>query len=228
MDPPIEPGAAEPPERNAAMHHVHSENGRDMGLPIATKRPRPRRAIRSVDVDDPAEVFRLWQYEVWKFLRRLGVPRHRLEDATQDVFVIAYKNWSRFEGRSSRKVWVYGIAVRVARQHIRHRSNKEGMGDFSTVEETTTRGQWGAPPLSPFDSTARGEARRLLQKLLGRLRTSHRELLVLVELEHQTIEEAAFVLGLTVKAADSRLQRARAKFNKAIARYRAEDERRLR
>lgn len=177
---------------------------------------------------DPADGFKRWRDDVWRFMRRVGVPIQRLEDATQDVFVVACRNWLRFEGRSTRKVWVYGIAARVARQHMRHRSNNEASGDFSIVEETTTLGQWGASPLGPFDSTARREARRSLHKILGCLCDSHREILVLVVLEHQTTTEAALALGLTVKAAERRLERAYGKFNKALSRYRAEDARRLR
>jgi RNA polymerase sigma factor (sigma-70 family) len=197
-------------------------------LSMVEARPGLRLAVVSAEVDDPADAFKRWRDDVWKFMRRLGVPVHRLEDATQDVFIVACRNWLVFEGRSTRKVWIYGIAARVARQHLRHRSNKEANGDFAIVEETTTLGVWGSTPLGPFDSTARGEARRSLQKILACLCESHREILVLVVLEHQSIAEAALALGLTGKAAERRLERAYGKFNKALQRYRAEDERRLR
>jgi RNA polymerase sigma-70 factor (ECF subfamily) len=197
-------------------------------LAMVVTRPGPRLEVVSPDVDNPADAFKRWRDDVWKFMRRLGVPAHRLEDATQDVFIVACRNWLSFEGRSTRRVWIYGIAARVARQHLRHRSNKEAHGDFAIVEETTTLGAWGSIPLGPFDSTARGEARRSLQKLLACLCESHREILVLVVLEHQSIGEAALALGLTAKAAERRLERAYEKFNKALRRYRAEDERRLR
>lgn len=197
-------------------------------LAVVATRPGPRLEVVSSDVDNPADAFKRWRNDVWRFMRRMGVPAHRLEDATQDVFIVACRNWLGFEGRSTRKVWVYGIAARVARQHMRHRSNKETNGDFASVEETTTLGLWGSPALGPFDSTARGEARRSLQKILACLCESHREILVLVVLEHQSVAEAALALGLTVKAAERRLERAYGKFNKALSRYRAEDERRLR
>jgi RNA polymerase sigma-70 factor (ECF subfamily) len=158
----------------------------------------------------------------------MGVPVHRLEDATQDVFIVACRNWSSFEGRSTRKVWVYGIAALISRKHKQHRSNKEFNRDFSIVEETATLSVWGATPVGPFDSAARGEARRLLQRILARLCERHREIFVLVVFEHQTVAEAALALGLTEKAAERRLERAYDKFNKALHRYRAEDERRLR
>ena len=96
------------------------------------------------------------------------------------------------------------------------------------MEQTTTFGLWEAEPIGPFDSTARDEARRLLYEILSGLKDRHREILVLVVFEHQTVSEAAHALGLSLKAAERRLERAYAKFNQALRRYRAEDERRLR
>jgi RNA polymerase sigma-70 factor (ECF subfamily) len=198
------------------------------GLEAAGQRARPRLEVVSADVESPADAFRLWRDDVWRFLRRLGVPAQRLEDATQDVFIVACRNWLAFEGRSTRKVWVYGIAARVVQQHKRHRSNKEGIGDFSIVEERTTAGQWGSTLGDPFDAAARREASRSLQALLAVLGQSQREVFVLVELEGQNITEAALALGLTPKATERRLERARHKFNKALCRHRVDDERRLR
>ena len=56
---------------------------------------------------------------VWRGLRRLGVPERSLEDAAQDVFLIVHRRANDFEGRSSVRTWIYGIAVRVAKDYRR-------------------------------------------------------------------------------------------------------------
>ena len=56
---------------------------------------------------------------VWRALRRLGVPETSIEDAVQDVFLVAHRRAGEFEGRSSVKTWLYGIALRVAKDHRR-------------------------------------------------------------------------------------------------------------
>src|SRR5689334_14306305 len=53
---------------------------------------------------------------VWQGLRRLGVAESALDDAAQEVFFIAFRRIAEFEGRSTLKTWLYGIALRVARR----------------------------------------------------------------------------------------------------------------
>src|SRR6185436_2589400 len=52
---------------------------------------------------------------VWRSLRRLGVREAGLDDAVQEVFLVAYRRLPAFEGRSSLKTWMFGIVLRVAR-----------------------------------------------------------------------------------------------------------------
>ncbi len=231
-----EAGTEASPEGNGATPPVWPGAASDLGgepredLTIAWPRTRPRRELaphvegpahveKRTDAQDPADAVRRWRDDVWRSLRRLGVPEDRLEDATQDVFIVVYRNWFAFEGRSTRKCWVYGIATRVAQQYRRHRSNRERNGDFSILEEKTTRGQWNSIDLDPYEATARREASRVLQELLDCLRKSHREVFVLRALESQTSAEVALVLGLTVKAVERRLARATEKLEKAWGRY---------
>src|SRR6188474_2580416 len=54
---------------------------------------------------------------VWRSLARLGVRESDLGDVTQEVFVIVHRKLSEFEGRSKVTTWLFGIAMRVARDH---------------------------------------------------------------------------------------------------------------
>src|SRR3954470_18698677 len=65
---------------------------------------------------------------VWRGFRRLGVPASRLDDAVQDVFLVVHRRLDSFEVRSSVKTWLFGIALRVARDHHRSRRRKEPRG----------------------------------------------------------------------------------------------------
>ena len=46
---------------------------------------------------------------VWRSLRRMGVPTDGLEDALQEVFIVAARRHGEFEGRSSVKTWLFSI-----------------------------------------------------------------------------------------------------------------------
>src|SRR5512142_2005157 len=54
---------------------------------------------------------------VWRALRRHGVRPPELDDAIQEVFVVVHDRLPTFEGRSTLRTWIYGIARRVARDH---------------------------------------------------------------------------------------------------------------
>ena len=142
---------------------------------------------------------------VWRALRRHGVPARELEDACQEVFLVVFRRLPDFEGRSSLRTWIYGIAVRVA-VGIRRRAfmHRELLGADSP--ETT-----GETDL--HDDYTQREARRLLHSALAELPAPKREAFVLYELEGMTVAETAAALGVPENTALYRLYSAR----KAIA-----------
>jgi RNA polymerase sigma-70 factor (ECF subfamily) len=65
------------------------------------------------------EVYERYFEFVWRSLRMLGVTRDSLDDAVQDVFGTIARQLPRFEGRSSLRTWVFGIAQNTAANHRR-------------------------------------------------------------------------------------------------------------
>jgi RNA polymerase sigma-70 factor, ECF subfamily len=146
---------------------------------------------------------------VWCALRRLGVSAASIDDAVQDVFLVVHRRLPQFEGRSSTRTWLFGIAIRVAREH--HRRERRARTDAELPLPAT-------PSKSPFEETAAAEGARMLDALLGELEESRREIFVLTELEHLTAPEIATLLELNVNTVYSRLRTARAEFERAVAR----------
>src|SRR5262249_21997714 len=116
---------------------------------------------------------------VWRALRRHGVPQRELEDACQEVFLVVFRRLPDFEGRSSLRTWIYGIAVRVA-AGIRRRAflHRELLGAESPEAS-------GASDL--LEDYAQREAQRLLHAALAELSPPKREAFVLYELEGMTV-----------------------------------------
>ena len=44
---------------------------------------------------------------------------HLAEDALQDTFIKVYKNYSKFQGKSSEKTWIIRIAINVCKNYLR-------------------------------------------------------------------------------------------------------------
>lgn len=51
--------------------------------------------------------------------------RHLAEDVSQEVFLRAYRSWSTFRGESSVKTWLMAITIRLCRDRLGLKSNRE-------------------------------------------------------------------------------------------------------
>lgn len=154
---------------------------------------------------------------VWRTVRRLGVPPEALDDATQEVFVIASRRLASIEPGKER-AFLYGTAVRVASTARRSSSRRrraqlpaEGEGALEALAAADT-----AP--APDELVDRKRARELLDELVARLPDDTRPVFVLYELEGLTMDEIAACLEVPSGTVASRLRRAREAFQAAVAR----------
>lgn len=153
---------------------------------------------------------------VYRGARRLGVHSRSLDDATQDVFLVVHRRLGDFEMRSSLKTWLYGITRRVAKDYRRRASRKE-KGLVST--DGPIGGQLTSDQNSPDENAARRQAAQTLDTILANLDEPRREVFVLAEMEQMTAPEIAEALSLNLNTTYSRLRKARAEFEKAVARH---------
>ena len=153
---------------------------------------------------------------VWRNLRRLGIADEGLRDAAQDVFIVVHRRLSEFDGRERVQPWLYSILRRVASDHRRRVRRKERTDD----EQPDSIVDPHEP--GPEARAARGEARRLLLKLLGELDEDRRELIMLIDLEGLSVPEAADAVNCNLNTAYSRLRTARQMVQEGFERQLAE------
>ncbi|HEX2736169.1 MAG TPA: RNA polymerase sigma factor [Polyangiaceae bacterium] len=204
-----------------AVSHLYERQAPD--APVESAGPMEQPEIP--DLASVAQAFEALAPNVWRVLQRMGVPTRQLEDATQDVFLIAHQRWSSFRGDSPRKTWILGIALRVAanqRRRSRRPADDPGL-DFKDVEL-----QPAYEASSPFELTSRREAQHELQELLAELEEEPRALVVLVHCEDLSICDAALALGMSARRAYGLLERAELKMRKTLERRKARDEWKLR
>jgi RNA polymerase sigma-70 factor (ECF subfamily) len=163
---------------------------------------------------------------VFRNVRRMGVPDGAADDVVQSVFLVIFRRLEEFDARASVKTWIYEIVFRVVRDYRRTMRRKS---PHATDAEPADPGTLSAPPEQRPDVLAgRAEAARVVQELLDGLDDGKREVFVLAELERLTLDEIARVLHEPVGTISSRLRAARADFEHAAKRRRAQDEWRLR
>jgi RNA polymerase sigma-70 factor (ECF subfamily) len=142
------------------------------------------------------------------------VPAASLDDAVQDVFLVVHRRWNDFKNQSSRRTWIYGIALRVASEHSRRARREQAR--LSATDPDLESSENLSPDALTDQSFRQREAGRLLYDVLGRLAESERQIIVLVDLEERSVVEAADALGVNLNTAYSRLRRARHHFERAL------------
>jgi len=164
---------------------------------------------------------------VWRSARRLGVREGAIDDVVQESFLVVHRRLAEFEGRSTVKTWLFGILLRVVRDHRRHLRRKEPHSmrpEAPTDPETlAARSEQG-----PHERAVKTEAVRALHAILDELDDEKREVFILAELEQMTAPEMAEALGVNLNTIYSRLRAARQEFEQAVSRHRARDQWRYR
>ena len=167
------------------------------------------------------EVYREQFSFVWRSAKRLGVRDNALDDVVQEVFVVVHRRLADFEGRSSLKTWLFGITLRIVRDHRRALQRRDpGPPVDPDTLETHVRG--------PAEEAEKAEAMQVLHRLLDGMDDERREVFVMAELEQMTMPEIADVLAINLNTAYARLRVARTDFEEGLARHRARDRWRLR
>jgi len=147
---------------------------------------------------------------VWRSARYLGEPPASLDDAVQDVFLVAYRRFQDFEARSSPRTWLFAITLRVVRDHRRSRRRKTRLLDSAKNMLT------GTVP-TPFDHATHVERGRVLLSALDVLNDEQRAVFVMADLEELSAPEIASVLDVNLNTVYSRLRTARREMARVLA-----------
>lgn len=157
------------------------------------------------------EIYDRYFDDMWRALRRLGVPEMSAEDAAQDVFVIVHRRLAEFEGRSQLRTWIYGVALNVARSYRRKLARTRSSIDAIEASQRT-----------PDHDAAQVEALRIVDETLQAMDEPKREMFVLKEIEELSAPEIAAILDLKLPTVYTRIRAARLQFTDLLRQRRRE------
>jgi RNA polymerase sigma-70 factor (ECF subfamily) len=179
--------------------------------------------------DSPALENELESYrrELTGYCYRMLGSGFEAEDAVQETFVRAWRNFDSFEGRSSLRSWLYRIATNVCLDMVQgpqRRARPMDLGPSSTADTQLgaplTESTWIMPIADsavlpeggdPAELATQRETLRLaFVAALQHLPPRQRAVLILREVLRWQASEVAGLLGMTVASVNSALQRARA------------------
>ncbi len=131
------------------------------------------------------------------------------EDAVQETYLRAYRNYHKFEGRSSEKTWLTSIAMNVCRTMLRSPWQRRNAGE-EALEQLRTE-----DPDLPDPTVARA---------VMRLPRDQRIAVILFYVQEMKIREIAQALEVPQATVSSRLNRARKKLHAELKEWYFDEE----
>ncbi len=158
------------------------------------------------DVDAFNRLVAIHQNAVYGFAMSLTRQHALADDVTQETFISAFRSISKMRGGNFR-AWLLRIARNKAYDHFRRQNRRRE----SSVDEEN------APFLatltddnpSPHAVAVNSELREALEHCVGGLSDEHREVIVLIDVQGQSYDDASAVCGVNIGTVKSRLNRAR-------------------
>lgn len=152
------------------------------------------------------EVYERYLPFVWRVLRTLELPSWAIDDGVQEVFVVVHRRLCEFEGRSDIRTWLFRVATWVA---ANERRRVKANAPHDSVDE-------GIPDEAdgPFEVAVRSETIRTLERVLDRMDSEKRMILVLMDIEEMKATEVAELFDVNVNTVYSRLRLAREQFRR--------------
>jgi RNA polymerase sigma-70 factor (ECF subfamily) len=160
------------------------------------QRPFERRSL------EVAALYAKYAALVRRVLHTRGVSRGSLDDAVQDVFLVAVRRFDDFVPSASHKTWLFAVAVNVARDYRRRIKRKGGLSSLRESHVASVHAD-------PFAATAAAQSLEAIDRGLRRLAHERREVFILAALEQLTGPEIAERLSLNLNTVYSRLNAAR-------------------
>ncbi|HEX7556625.1 MAG TPA: sigma-70 family RNA polymerase sigma factor [Leptolinea sp.] len=173
---------------------------------------------------DPAlavsELFETYADPIYRLAMQLLGDPSAAEDVVQETFLSAITNRNKFEGRSRLSSWLYRIAYNAALGRLRTNRDEplpeEEPDDDSPVPLPRSLVEWS---MTPEQLQADAEANDYLQKAVRTLPMKYRMVFYLRDIDDQSTEQTAEVLGLTETAVKVRLHRARLALREILSEY---------
>lgn len=155
------------------------------------------------------DLYRVHAAPVARWLRRLAVPEHEIEDLRQEVFLVAFRRQGDFRGESAVATWLWGITFNVARSRRRQAARRISL-------ETRATAETDGPAHDTLEMLCRAEDRAMVRNAVETLNSRDRELIRLCVLEERSGAEVAQLMGATRNTVQVGVHRARARLTRLL------------
>ena len=162
-----------------------------------------------------------WMDDVYRFARSMTRDEADADDLVQETYLRAYRAWHTFEPGSDCRRWLFTICRNVFLRTREREARRVDTGGDDAVLETMAAVR-EASPFAQQNADAifsRMDLVPAIRKALGTLPDAFRSAVVLVDVEGQSYDEAATVLGVPIGTVRSRLFRGRRLLQQQLLTY---------
>ena len=201
-----------------------------MAEPVPRSEPQPSapvdeddlvRAARRGDLKAYDELVRRYQERIYATLYHMTSNHEDANDLAQEAFIKAFQALKSFKGGSSFYTWLYRIAVNKTINFLKQRKNRTHMSlndlDFNAEHDPDLMAL--ISDKTPRRDAALTELQEKLNEALLKLSEPHRLVVVLHDVQGQSHEEIAQVVGCNIGTVRSRLFYARQQLQGYLADY---------
>ena len=167
-----------------------------------------------------AEIMDRYRQPIFRLIRASTGDEDEAFDLSQETFISAHQALARFDPERPMRTWLSAIAINKCRDWARKRAVRRFL--------TFGVGLGGEADLVPDGKAAIDDAASDRQELdrvavaIAAMKSDLREPLVLRTIEGLSQSETAAILGISEKAVETRLHRARAKLERVTKRFSTE------
>jgi RNA polymerase sigma factor (sigma-70 family) len=173
------------------------------------------RALQAGDDSALNELIRKYQVPLFGFICRYTGQEEAARDILQETFVRLYFGVRCFKPRAKFATWLYSIAMNLCRDHARSKQRRQSYATESLDVNDLHRRVPSADRAPDSDASSR-EQLAMLQKAIEELPHDLRTALLLFAVEGHSQRECAELLGISPKAVETRVYRARRILGKKI------------
>lgn len=148
---------------------------------------------------------------VFSLAFKMTKSREEAEEISQDTFIKAYKNLSKFKGESKFSTWLYRIAYHTTLDAIK--KNKNSSNTFEITEVTFNHIKSTETILEGIE---RKERSKIIDKCLLKLADEERTIIWMFYYDELSLKEIIQVTGISEANLKVKLHRARKKLLKIV------------
>ena len=172
-------------------------------------------ARRAAGGDEAAYAVLIGRYQgpVHGFIFRSVGEEETARDLAQEVFVKAWFALGRVQERARFSTWLFQIAANLCRDHAKSKATRNARMTNPMAREKDDGGteerEFPHPGLSPDNQARMNETMEVLHRAIAALPVELREAFILGAIDQLPHKEISSILGISPKAVEVRIYRAR-------------------